>query len=394
MTAIPPSGAWRGPSPKRKEVPRPMQTDPTHSRSPASHERPGIAPAVPELLRRMGASVPGLVHLYEPSSGRTLYRNPSCRELLDDRGAETPRADAAHPWVALVRPGHRSRFARRIRDLSRADGPEGFEDHFTLDGHGGHAVRLQVWGTRFAISRRPPAILLTALDVTHRWNLERHLETVEADSRRELSREIHDGLSQELVGAQLLVGRARLALEDPATLAEILEELDDTVNECLARTRAMARGLDPLDLNARGLAAALRELAARAESRFRIPCSTNLDAPVEDLSELHDNDIRQIYWIAHEATLNAARHSGGQQVTLALSSDDEGFHVRITDDGRGFDPDHPANGMGLAVMRHRAELIDAELQIRSRPGRPTEVRVDVPRRRGTLHDGDRRGEDR
>lgn len=82
--------------------------------------------------------------------------------------------------------------------------------------------------------------------------------------------------------------------------------------------------------------------------------------------------------IVREAVSNAARHGEAQNITVALSNTDA-IRVRVSDDGKGFDPDLPRRrGFGLTSMRERAEQRGGTVVVRSKPGEGTEVEVVVP----------------
>jgi signal transduction histidine kinase len=96
-----------------------------------------------------------------------------------------------------------------------------------------------------------------------------------------------------------------------------------------------------------------------------------------------------LYRIAEEGLNNAAKHSGARHVEVRLEcvppcpSEEEtaqpaSVELRVDDDGRGFDPGHlPAGckGLGLGIMRERAEAIGAAFQILSQPGQGTRIMV-------------------
>jgi two-component system sensor histidine kinase NreB len=99
-----------------------------------------------------------------------------------------------------------------------------------------------------------------------------------------------------------------------------------------------------------------------------------------------------IYRIVQEALTNAAKHSGASRVGLALRTERDRVTATVSDDGDGFSveqrppADHDrhlgaAHGVGLEGMKERAELVGAELEIRSQPGSGTTVRVSVPMRK-------------
>jgi signal transduction histidine kinase len=82
------------------------------------------------------------------------------------------------------------------------------------------------------------------------------------------------------------------------------------------------------------------------------------------------------YLISREALYNIAKHAEAAKVELILSHEDNGFALKIRDNGRGFDPSKAASGhFGLAMMRERAEAVGAQLSIESQIGKGTELTI-------------------
>ena len=88
----------------------------------------------------------------------------------------------------------------------------------------------------------------------------------------------------------------------------------------------------------------------------------------------------QVLHIVREALTNARRHARAGQVWVRVDRILDANTARFTveDDGRGFDPRRPAGGMGLQIMRYRAERIGGTLTIDTRPGEGTRIRCRVP----------------
>jgi signal transduction histidine kinase len=85
---------------------------------------------------------------------------------------------------------------------------------------------------------------------------------------------------------------------------------------------------------------------------------------------VHDNDVAtNLYRIAQEAINNAIRHGGARALKLRLSADGQRGCLEVEDDGRGMPaPEAPSAGMGLRIMRYRADMCGGELHITARPG--------------------------
>lgn len=86
-----------------------------------------------------------------------------------------------------------------------------------------------------------------------------------------------------------------------------------------------------------------------------------------------------LYRIAQEATNNAIKHARASLLTIALTSDDGGYHLAVRDDGVGFDPHGQFDGhFGLTSMRERAGRLGGNVEMTSAPGAGTIIAVNLP----------------
>jgi signal transduction histidine kinase len=169
---------------------------------------------------------------------------------------------------------------------------------------------------------------------------------------------------------------SRVKRGQPATAAD-LDELVALVNGAIESTRSLARGLSPVQLERGGLVYALRALVVRARElyglevkfRSRVWPELTLDAAA----------TTHLYRIAQEALTNAARHAGATQISIALNARGRMVTLTVTDDGAGLQ-DEPGNGMGLRIMRYRAQMMGGELDIAPAEPRGTRVTCRVAQR--------------
>jgi signal transduction histidine kinase len=129
--------------------------------------------------------------------------------------------------------------------------------------------------------------------------------------------------------------------------------------------RAVLRGLLPVAVDAEGLMAALADLANRTQGIWKINCVFDCPKSVR----VTDNSVAtHLYLIGHEAVHNAVKHAQAHQIRIALRAD-PGLMLSVQDDGIGMDARREGEpGLGLRVMRNRAAIIGATLEIsRARP---------------------------
>ena len=168
--------------------------------------------------------------------------------------------------------------------------------------------------------------------------------------------------------------------------------LNETLKAAVAQVRNMARGLAPVALNDERLSEALQQLAEEMTSLYGVSCefldSTADRSACPATTSLSRRTKEQLYLIAREAVNNAARHAQAERITIQMTGDKSGWTLRIEDDGKGLpfqvsairsQPSSFSSGMGIRIMRHRANLIGAEFTITSTPDEGTCISVQSQR---------------
>ncbi len=190
--------------------------------------------------------------------------------------------------------------------------------------------------------------------------------------RRRLARDIHDGISQRLVSLAYHLDAAGRALPDRPDIAEEqVRQARRLADLSTVEARTAIAGLRPPVLDDLGLAGGLTSLVRS------VPDVTGtVDATEHRLRETQE---LALYRIAQEALQNVVKHASAEHVRVYFGVEEQSAVLEISDDGIGFDPARPgSDGYGRHSMAERAELIGATLQLRSRAGMGTTVRVVLP----------------
>jgi PAS domain S-box-containing protein len=227
-------------------------------------------------------------------------------------------------------------------------------------------VRDEGIGTAISISMR---------DITERKRLEQEILEVSSRERQTIGRDLHDGLGQELTGVALMLrGLATRVQRQSPGIVDYINEIVGLVNQSIESARSLARGLLPVRTDTGGLPFALRALAARSRDLYGL--EVNFRPEVGPDMTLSEACSSHLYRIAQEALTNAARHGHATQVEIFLTITRNSFSLRITDNGGGIGKmNKSATGMGLKIMRYRADMIGAKFEIEPNEPYGTVVRV-------------------
>ncbi|PYJ88311.1 MAG: hypothetical protein DME70_04380 [Verrucomicrobia bacterium] len=212
--------------------------------------------------------------------------------------------------------------------------------------------------------------------MAQRQQLERELLEISEREKRRIGEDLHDMVCQELTATALFLKSSAkiIAAKNPAA-AKTLEESAETVNRNVVIARELASGLQAIELTASGLRNALRDLAIQACEASGIKCHFKAARGVrvpDDTGALH------LYRIVQEAVTNAVKHSGAKNILISLDRNPTHICVSVQDDGKGFVPQRRAKGLGLHMMRYRANALGGELKIERRKTGGMDITCKIP----------------
>jgi signal transduction histidine kinase len=183
-----------------------------------------------------------------------------------------------------------------------------------------------------------------------------------------IERDLHDGAQARLVALALDLGMAEERFErDPDGARDLVEKARGEAKLALSELRDLARGLRPALLAERGLAEAVRSMAARTQ----LPTSVSAHVPERITPAVE----AAAYFVVAEALTNAVKHSGATRALVRIEHEDGQLVVEVADDGQG--GANPA-GDGLSGLRKRVEALDGTLRTASPAGGPTLLHAEIP----------------
>lgn len=241
-----------------------------------------------------------------------------------------------------------------------------------------------------SIHREQRAALAEAYErqaAAHR-RLQQYAATVEeltiSRERNRLARELHDTLAHSLSAATVQLEAVRSVWHVDRIRAEaLLDQTDETIRRGLVEARRAMQRLRASPLEEEGLTGALRQLAETAAERsgahLALHLTPDLDGRAAPAAE------QGLYRVAQEALENVVRHAEARHIVVRLETQDRRLVLTVQDDGQGIAAGEERdgrsgnpNGLGILGMRERAGVVGGQLDIDSRPGLGTTVRLAVP----------------
>jgi signal transduction histidine kinase len=216
-----------------------------------------------------------------------------------------------------------------------------------------------------------------ARHLRERRQLEREVQEVSEREQQRIGTSLHEDLCQRLTGieaaSRVLERRLEAASSSEAPIAaEITRELRTSLHSA----RQMADELQPVGLLEHGFVAALDELAAHTRQRAGIACT------VQDQGFPGDLDAfvaTHLFRIAQEAVANSLEHARADSILITLAVDSGHLTLTVSDNGVGIpEGAERVPGIGLRIMRYRAELIGAQFEIRQAGQRGTAICARFP----------------
>ncbi|KMT59689.1 Oxygen sensor histidine kinase NreB [Listeria fleischmannii 1991] len=206
--------------------------------------------------------------------------------------------------------------------------------------------------------------------------LTKYVLNAHENERKKLSRELHDGIAQEMYSALMEVRKLKY-MEKGGTFDKQMDDVETSVTNLLTEIRNMAVDLRPAALDDLGLYSALKSYCKRYEQIFGVEVALISDVQNERFSSTVETTL---YRVAQEAMLNAAKYADIDDIVVTLRKREKLLILEVIDDGVGFtlaDMEIKGSGLGLLNMQERVELCGGICDIQSEHGKGTEVIVKI-----------------
>jgi signal transduction histidine kinase len=212
--------------------------------------------------------------------------------------------------------------------------------------------------------------------------LSRRLVEVQESERRQLSRELHDRVGQDLTALSISIDILKSQLSDEGS-ASVRKRLDDAaalLDSTSGAIENVMSELRPPMLDDYGLLPALQWYANAFSGRTGIDTKVHGDEGIQRLPQASEIAL---FRIVQEALTNVAKHAHARHVDIHVEHTGAQFVMSVSDDGVGLDPAAASTtsrrqGLGMVTMRERTQAVGGQFEIGSGHGRGTRLVVRVP----------------
>lgn len=223
---------------------------------------------------------------------------------------------------------------------------------------------------------RPYQYLAIRYEITERKRVEQELQKmmariidVQEEERKRFSRNLHDGIGQNLYSHLITINRLLSEMDHP-----LLQQMQEEATQLIEEIREISWELRPSVLDDLGLIPAIRSYLSRYSNHYNIDvyfdCALNrrLDISIE----------LTIYRIIQEALTNIRKYAEVLDASVTVREMGNVVRVMVEDKGKGFDLGNQSPGVGLFSMDERARSVGGTLSINTEPGIGTKIILEVP----------------
>jgi PAS domain S-box-containing protein len=243
---------------------------------------------------------------------------------------------------------------------------------------GGEKIETEVYTSPIFINDRK-CILSISLDVTERNQIENKITKAiiktQEDERYEIGTELHDNVCQILAAAKMSLGMIR-----PSLMPCAMESYNKSSEAILLATkeiRNLSHRLAPAFFDNTKLDVAFESLLKTFNIDEKYHVAIKFDKNALEMCVKQDLQLN-LYRILQEQLRNILEHAHCTDIEISVFICTDNLHMRIADNGIGFDVNEVTYGIGIANMKRRAELFSGQLYVNSSKGKGCELMIIIP----------------
>ncbi|MBO9564011.1 MAG: hypothetical protein J7621_14605 [Niastella sp.] len=204
-------------------------------------------------------------------------------------------------------------------------------------------------------------------------NFSRELINMQEAERKRIASELHDSVGQKLIVIKNKI--LRFSKGGTAGFQQKTEELAENVADAIQEIRSISYALRPYQIDLLGLTQSIKSLAAESFEAADIVHTLHID-PIDNIGPA-DKQIN-IYRIIQECINNIVKHAEAATASVSIENQHNQLHIRIADDGKGFDAQAATGGFGLKGIRERLHILNGAIKMGKAVPRGSVIDIDIP----------------
>jgi len=242
----------------------------------------------------------------------------------------------------------------------------------------GELIEVEIYSNPIVVNNRKYRSVI-AIDVTEKKSFDHAITKAiiktQEDERYEIGGELHDNVCQILVSSRITLGMLKDSLPPSSMLW--FDQSEKNIVLALDEIRNLSHRLAPAFFDETTLEEAFKKLFSTFNIAAKYEIFLQFDEAVKKTPISLEIELN-LYRILQEQLRNILNHARATSIAVSVTVIDEILHMKVTDNGVGFDAKKVKNGIGLANMRRRAELFSGNFEIASLVGDGCTITVDIP----------------
>lgn len=270
--------------------------------------------------------------------------------------------------------------AQSIRRLVNSD--PFFKGSFNYNDANGNIVELEIHGSHFMLKKRP-VIMVAIVDVTERKQQENRITKAiiktQEEERYEIGSELHDNVCQILASAKMSMGLMKKTMS--CVKEEYYENTISAINLATEEIRNLSHRLAPVFFRNSNFEEAVVRLLNTFTAGITHDVSLYFDDALENYPMTMELQLN-LYRILQEQLRNIFKYAKATKISIEVLLHNSKLHMRISDNGVGFEKSTVSSGIGMANMQRRTEFFSGKMEVNTAPGEGCEVLISIPMEMG------------
>lgn len=239
-----------------------------------------------------------------------------------------------------------------------------FEKTLTQKTNSGKIINIILYGNKISVDSDSYVCLV--IDKTEEILFEKQKNKIISEAqeheKKKISRELHDGISQNMIILNLWFSMFNIPPEDHV----LKKQFSEMINLLIKELRSITYSLQPPSIE-KGLLSAIKNMQIRANLLEGVNVVFEIQEEISE-SDFENIDITNIYRIVQEFVSNSIKHAQSKQIKVIITKNEKGIHIIATDDGIGFDDQNVIKGLGIQNIESRMALSKLTGSITSKIG--------------------------